>query len=69
MTKKQLLKWLDARKNEALLKVSAEEVEAKKALKAWKLETTHFAELIAEIGPKLNEKEVHYENLQSKGLQ
>ena len=27
----------------------------KKALKAWKLETTHFAELIAEIGPKLNE--------------
>lgn len=55
MTKKQLLKWLDARKSEALLKVSAEEVEAKKALKAWKLETTHFAELIAEIGPKLNE--------------
>ena len=55
MTKKQLLKWLDARKNEALLKVSAEEVEAKKAFKAWKLETTHFAELIAEIGPKLNE--------------
>ncbi|WP_304584049.1 hypothetical protein [Acutalibacter muris] len=55
MTKKQLLKWLDARKSEALLKVSAEEVEAKKALKAWKLEATHFGELIAEIGPKLNE--------------
>ena len=55
MTKKQLLKWLDARKNEALLKVSAEEVEAKKALKSWKLEATHFGELIAEIGPKLNE--------------
>lgn len=55
MTKKQLLKWLDRQKSVALSKVSAEEANAKEALKAWKLAETQFDELIAEIGPKINE--------------
>ena len=55
MTKKQLLKWLDDQKIAALRKVSEEESKAKEELMAWKLAETKFDELVAEIGPKLNE--------------
>lgn len=55
MTKKQLLKWLNHKKDEALSKVSEEEAKAKEELKAWKRSVSRFDELIAEIGPKLNE--------------
>lgn len=55
MTKKQLLRWLDEQKATALSKVSEEEAKAKKDLMAWKLAETKFDELVAEIGPKLNE--------------
>ena len=47
MTKKILLKWLAARKAEALAQVDTQETAAKAALLAEKLERTKFAEMVA----------------------
>lgn len=55
MTKKQLLKWLDEQKSDALLAVSDQEAQAKKDLKAEKIRKSGFDDLIAEIEPKLTE--------------
>lgn len=55
MTKKILLKWLEARKAEALAQVDAQETAAKAALLAEKLERTKFAEMVAYVEPRLTE--------------
>ena len=55
MTKKILLKWLEARKAEALAQVDTQETAAKAALLAEKLERTKFAEMIAYVEPRLTE--------------
>ena len=55
MTKKILLKWLEARKAEALAQVDTQETAAKAALLAEKLERTKFAEMVAYVEPRLTE--------------
>lgn len=55
MTKKILLKWLAARKAEALAQVDTQETAAKAALLAEKLERTKFAEMVAYVEPRLTE--------------
>lgn len=55
MTKKILLKWLEARKAEALAQVDTQEAAAKAALLAEKLERTKFAEMVAYVEPRLTE--------------
>lgn len=52
MTKKILLKWLEARKAEALAQVDTQETAA---LLAEKLERTKFAEMVAYVEPRLTE--------------
>lgn len=55
MTKKILLKWLEARKADALAQVDTQETAAKAALLAEKLERTKFAEMVAYVEPRLTE--------------
>lgn len=55
MTKKILLKWLEARKAEALAQVDTQETAAKTALLAEKLDRTKFAEMVAYVEPRLTE--------------
>lgn len=55
MTKKILLKWLETQKAKALAEVRAKEKEAQAALAVWKQRESAIDELIADIGPKLEE--------------
>ena len=59
MTKKILLKWLEARKAEALAQVDAQETATKAALLAEKLERTKFTEMVAYVEPRLKIGRAH----------